>query len=242
LLTAKIQEFKPQILCFNGKKAASVYLCRNNIEYGFQPEKIETTRVFVAPSTSGSAVQYWEEKWWYILASSIEQPFVVVHSTNYYRPDRVCDILVNVNENGTVTKTTEADFINAVENIKLHESIPTSIQNIFETARALFAYGYLYYPFCSIALEQAFKAFEAVVSFKFKILGGPESTRKLGKKIDYLYSIGVVTTRQKEILDALRHMRNGSFHPDYQQLFGHNVDGLQAVGEIINGLWLADRK
>ncbi|AFM41046.1 G:T/U mismatch-specific DNA glycosylase [Desulfosporosinus acidiphilus SJ4] len=241
-LTTKIKEFKPDILCFNGKNSASMYLSRAKIDFGFQPEKITTTRIFVAPSTSGSANGYWDEKWWFILAHSIERPFQAVDIENYYKPDRITDILVNLNGDGSVTKTNEADFIKAVENIKLHNSIPTSIQNIFEVARALFAYGYLYNPFCTIALEQAFKAFEAVVSLKFEINGGPESTRKLAKKIDYLYSLGVITTHQKEMLDAIRYMRNDSFHPEYQQLVGHNVEWIEAVATIINGLWLAEGK
>jgi TDG/mug DNA glycosylase family protein len=241
-LTAKIKEFMPDILCFNGKNSASVYLSHAKIDFGFQPEKIGTTRIFVAPSTSGSANGYWDVKWWFVLAHSIEKPFQAVDIENYYKPDRITDILVNFNGDGSVTKTTEADFIKVVENIKLHNSISTSIQNIFEVARALFAYGYLYNPFCTIALEQAFKAFEAVVSLKFEIHGGPESTRKLAKKIDYLFSLGVISTHQKEMLDAIRYMRNDSFHPEYQQLVGHNVEGLKAVARVINELWLAEGK
>lgn len=230
-LTSKIKEFKPNILCFNGKNSASAYLSRASIDFGFQEERIGTTRIFVAPSTSGSASGYWDEKWWFSLAHSIEGLFKNVNRTNYYKPDTVPDVLV-----------TETNFIKAVENIKLHASIPTSIQNLFEVARALFAYGYLYYPFCTIAMEQAFKAFEAVASLKFEVCGGPQSTTKLGKKIDYLFSIGVITTYQKEMLDAVRYMRNDSFHPEYQQLYGYDVEGLESVAEIINGLWLAESK
>ena len=238
--TAKIYEFRPQIICFNGKESASVYLSRNNIDYGFQPEKIGNTRFFVAPSTSGSANRFWDEMWWFSLAHSIEGPFQVVDTTNYYKPDIIADILVNLNEDGIVTKTTEADFIKAIENIKLHNSIPTSIQNLFEVARALFAYGYLYYPFFTLAMEQALKTFEAVVSLKFEICCGPKSTSRLVKKIDYLYSLGLITPQQKEMVDAVRYMRNDSFHPEYQQLHGHNVGGLKGVAKIINGLWLAE--
>lgn len=93
-LMAKLKEFKPQILCFNGKNSAKIYLSRKDIYYGFQPEKIGITRIFVAPSTSGNASRFWDDKWWFCLAHSIEGPFKVVNNTNYYRPDTIVDMLV----------------------------------------------------------------------------------------------------------------------------------------------------
>jgi double-stranded uracil-DNA glycosylase len=63
LLLNKIKEFKPKILCFNGKRAAEEFLLRS-VGYGLQSEVIESTKFFVAPSTSNSANGFWDISYW----------------------------------------------------------------------------------------------------------------------------------------------------------------------------------
>ena len=60
----KILEYKPRIVCFNGKNAAKAYLNKKIVEYGEQYETIGTTKIFVAPSTSGAANKFWDKKIW----------------------------------------------------------------------------------------------------------------------------------------------------------------------------------
>lgn len=64
---AKIERYQPQILCFVGKKAAQVYFglpSTANIEYDLQQASLGDTRLFVVPSTSGSARRYWNLEPW----------------------------------------------------------------------------------------------------------------------------------------------------------------------------------
>jgi double-stranded uracil-DNA glycosylase len=63
----KMLQFQPGVLCFNGKKAAKEYFGRD-VEYGLQDKKIGTTRIFIAPSTSGAANGYWNINIWRDLA------------------------------------------------------------------------------------------------------------------------------------------------------------------------------
>lgn len=63
----KIQHYQPKYLCFNGKKAAEMYL-GHHISFGLQPETIAKTQIFVAPSTSGNANGFWDLAYWYELA------------------------------------------------------------------------------------------------------------------------------------------------------------------------------
>lgn len=67
----KILQFRPGVLCFNGKKAAEVHLGRKIVEYGFQVERIGETRLFVATSTSGAANKFWDIGTWQALANSV---------------------------------------------------------------------------------------------------------------------------------------------------------------------------
>ena len=60
--------YSPSVLCFNGKKAASVFLGPGRREYGLQRERIGHTRIFIAPSTSGAASGSWSVTPWRRLA------------------------------------------------------------------------------------------------------------------------------------------------------------------------------
>jgi TDG/mug DNA glycosylase family protein len=62
-LRARIEAAAPAWLCFNGKRAAEEFLGRK-VSYGIQPEGIGTTRLFVAPSTSGAARGFWDLARW----------------------------------------------------------------------------------------------------------------------------------------------------------------------------------
>jgi TDG/mug DNA glycosylase family protein len=63
ILQKKIVEYKPKILCFNGKKAAKEFLQRE-VNYGIQQEVIGNTIIYVAPSTSNSANGFWDISYW----------------------------------------------------------------------------------------------------------------------------------------------------------------------------------
>jgi len=68
-LEYKIKQFGPEILCFNGKAAASAYYFgtkskTGEIVYGLQHQTIGETKVFVAPSTSRQASKFWDVSKW----------------------------------------------------------------------------------------------------------------------------------------------------------------------------------
>lgn len=78
---AKINKYQPRFLAFNGKKSASYVLGYNGItsgvSYGLCTKTIGATRLFVLPSTSGSARSFWDESIWIEfkhLLSEKEQP------------------------------------------------------------------------------------------------------------------------------------------------------------------------
>ena len=70
----KIELFKPKYIAFNSKKASSFVLgCRgvtSMVNYGLQ-NKVVGSKLFVLPSTSGSARRYWDEKYWFQLKELI---------------------------------------------------------------------------------------------------------------------------------------------------------------------------
>lgn len=246
-LILKVKKYKPQVLCFNGKKAAKEFFGEKNVKYGFQDESLGSTKIFVTPSTSGAANAQWDEKWWFVLSDSVGSKFKRVTSDNYYKPDEICKFLGNLDvHTGQATSTTEIDFVNAVSGIELHYSIPLEIRNMFELSKALFAYGYLYYQFCSLAFEQGLKSLEALITYIYNLSGGSARTKRglapgLKYKIDYLFNKGNISEIQKERLNVYRNLRNMSFHPEYQQVLGHYVGYLEKLAEIMNEIWVATR-
>jgi len=72
-LISKVKELKPKVLAFNGKKAAELYLNRA-VEYGeLKKDKIGKTRVYVLPSTAGSANANWNIRYWRELKTIIKK-------------------------------------------------------------------------------------------------------------------------------------------------------------------------
>ena len=67
-LEARILEFQPAVLCFNGKRAAKEYLRTSRVRYGRHNATIGRTILFTAPSTSGAAVKWWNPALWHELA------------------------------------------------------------------------------------------------------------------------------------------------------------------------------
>ena len=63
----KMLEFKPGIICFNGKNAAKAYLGQKTVNYGYQELPLGTSKIFVAPSTSGAANGFWDINQWKLL-------------------------------------------------------------------------------------------------------------------------------------------------------------------------------
>lgn len=70
----KIINYQPRIVCFNGKAAAAAFLSKKtkDIEYGLLPDRIGKTKLFVAPSTSGSANGCWDESHWFMIRKLME--------------------------------------------------------------------------------------------------------------------------------------------------------------------------
>ena len=73
-LEAKIRRFAPAILAFVGKRPAQVFirqvLAQRRVDYGWQRDRIEQTRLFVLPSPSPAAIRYWDIGWWRLLADA----------------------------------------------------------------------------------------------------------------------------------------------------------------------------
>ena len=77
LFIGKMKQYNPEYIAFTSKAAASFALgfkgVTSIIEYGLQSQMIGDAKVFVLPSTSGSARAYWDEKYWFELSRIVKQ-------------------------------------------------------------------------------------------------------------------------------------------------------------------------
>lgn len=73
-LRKKMLALQPQVLCFNGKRAAQEFFDTRTVAYGPQPECIGVTQLFVAPSTSAAANGSWDPSYWRDLAERLQVP------------------------------------------------------------------------------------------------------------------------------------------------------------------------
>jgi TDG/mug DNA glycosylase family protein len=69
---AKITMNNPTFVAFNGKPAAEQVLRRKTLDWGFQPDRIGRSRVWVLPSTA-SWPDHWDERHWQALADAVLQ-------------------------------------------------------------------------------------------------------------------------------------------------------------------------
>lgn len=74
-LEKKLREYQPRILAFTSKTGAGAFLGRptGTVGYGFQPERIGATRIFVLPSPSGHGRKYWRPDTWQALADEVKR-------------------------------------------------------------------------------------------------------------------------------------------------------------------------
>lgn len=66
-------EHRPKIVAFNGKESAKRVLNRETVKYGRQKEAFEKAVVYVLPSTSDRAHDYWDESHWQALAVEVRR-------------------------------------------------------------------------------------------------------------------------------------------------------------------------
>lgn len=67
----KMRRCRPRVIAFTSKTAAGNFLGRHAISYGLQPETLSDSALFVVPSTSGRARNYFEIKHWWALADLV---------------------------------------------------------------------------------------------------------------------------------------------------------------------------
>ena len=68
----KIKKYQPKIICFNGKAAGKTFFNIKSVNYGLQSKGFQDSKIFIVPSTSGSANGCWDIDYWHELSKLIK--------------------------------------------------------------------------------------------------------------------------------------------------------------------------
>lgn len=133
-------------------------------------------------------------------------------------------------------------WLQAVYRAELHRGVPLEIRRLFAAARGMFAYGYCFYPLCTLASEQVLRGLEAAISYRCRGSGAPSETDPLQRKIDWLIEQGVLSEGQRKEIHSLRTLRNSTSHPKHQMLVVPQLVGQMFLdlASMINGLFKRD--
>lgn len=165
----------------------------------------------------------------------------IINEDNWLEVDPTSAILMKVNTaDGTFGFMSGEDWVSAFSGFELTEDVPETVRELFEVARGSLAYGYFFYPLCTLACEQLLRVAEAAAEEKCKLIKAPKKkTNRFKDKIQYLSDEGFISHQDFILWDSFRGLRNNSSHPERQSKFslGMIVPILEEVSSEINKLF-----
>jgi hypothetical protein len=123
----------------------------------------------------------------------------------------------------------------------LHDGVPEDVHSYFNAIVTLYLYGWLYYPFHTLASERSFFVVEMALRKRLP----PQKLNKRGRDPRFLRAlleeaerVGLLQGSAVNV-GAFVEMRNHFAHPKMQEIMppGMALDPLIAAAEIINRLW-----
>lgn len=138
-------------------------------------------------------------------------------------------------------------YLRAILEPQLTPVVPEDVRGLFEVARGVMVYGWLFYPLYTLGAEQCYRVVEAAVNLRYQQAGGMQS-RVTGKKarpidlsakLQWLTGKGIILEEGKLRWDSLRKLRNMASHPRHQSLClpTQAISTLCDCSEVINLLF-----
>lgn len=156
-------------------------------------------------------------------------PFKRITRENWLEPDPVNAYFVGTPE----------QFLNAILAPQLNPTVPEEVLGLFEIARSTMSYGYLFYPFYTVAWEQLFRVGEAAINHRCKAMQAPKSAKTFDAKVNWLIAKGELTDAEGQWWHRVRQARNFVSHQERQSLApaGPAITQLESMGLYINDLF-----
>jgi hypothetical protein len=112
--------------------------------------------------------------------------------------------------------------------------VPDEVRGLFETARAVLIYAYLYYPLYMLGLERLGQVAEAALAHRARSVGCPMQVpvgkgrpqlreTSFGERIRWMSKNGYLTPTEATAWEAHRQWRNHGAHPDQQEIIPPSI-------------------
>ena len=79
--------------------------------------------------------------------------FKEININNWLEPDDALRGFVRISPDGQPHTMTGDEYLQFILEPKLHSSVPSEVQGLFEVARGVMVYGYFFYPLYTLAVE-----------------------------------------------------------------------------------------
>jgi len=161
---------------------------------------------------------------------------------NWLKPDFASTIWVCKKKGDTDWHgITNEDRIEEISECSLSEKAPLEMRKLFEVAKALLVYGFLFYPFYNLAFEQLSRLIEEVVSSICKRERFSRNKLKelsFSEKINWLIQSGLIDEKHKGRWMFFWSIRNKACHLKKQRIVPPSmaIDIFHKITDDLNAL------
>jgi len=129
----------------------------------------------------------------------------------------------------------------------LSPAVPDEVGHLFEVARAIFVYGYCFYPLYAHGIEQLPRVAEAAVKHRCRMVGAPVQVQQgkrtrlttFAENLRSLVDRGELDTAQQTEWEGMRQARNFASHLDDVTIIPPTLapQALARTARLINALF-----
>lgn len=156
---------------------------------------------------------------------------------NWLQPDPISSLFVRV-RNGLIDTPTPDEWAEMFLRPQLASFVPEEVRALFNVARGVMAYGYLYYPLYELGIGQMYRVADAATVHKCNALGAP-GLPSFHARIRWLRDQGVLSEAEADWWDATRRLRNWASHAQRPSVEppGPVLGRVRRIVEAVNALF-----
>lgn len=159
---------------------------------------------------------------------------------DWNKPDPVMSIFYQRSlMDGTISQMTDVDWVNAILQYKLVDTVPVEVRDLYDTVQHTFAQGYNKYQLYTSAMQEMLKVADAAVKHKCDQLNASAKKKTFAQRLALLASAGVLSLQQQAHWYVIRQTRNYYMHPERREtiLPGMALRTISNIVEAINTLF-----
>lgn len=146
---------------------------------------------------------------------------------------------------GPYSHTTDT-WVKLILSVKLPETLPSYLEEMFNRAQACMVYGCFFYPLFTLGTEELFRFAESALreAAKERKASKTVQSKKYGDLIEWAHKNDLLTESMRGRWHAGRSLRNSTSHKDSNFLVGPNdaLGNLSTIAELTDELFQRVRR